>query len=125
MDITLLLLLFMLIEYFESKWQKADTIHNLLLNNYAIYNKNLFAYFLLNSSFIYSIFLTIYLNNYSFLMISIVSLKFFDILFKISIMQKISQDISLDTIIPNLKIGFTLRYLNLIIYPLSFYLSLL
>ncbi|MGB5793237.1 hypothetical protein [Poseidonibacter sp.] len=124
MDIISLFILFIVIEYFESKWQKADNIHNLLLNNYSIYKQNIFLYFLLNSSFIYSIFLTIYLNNYTFLMISIVAVKFFDILFKISIMQKISKNIDLNEIIPNIPMGFTFRYLNLFIYPLSFLASI-
>ncbi|MFA9374751.1 MAG: hypothetical protein ACERKK_11415 [Poseidonibacter sp.] len=124
MDIISLFLLFIVIEYFESKWQKADNIHNLLLNNYSIYKQNIFLYFLLNSSFIYSIFLTIYLNNYTFLMISIVAVKFFDILFKISIMQKISKNIDLNEIIPNIPMGFAFRYLNLFIYPLSFLASI-
>ena len=124
MDIISLFLLFIVIEYFESKWQKADNIHNLLLNNYSIYKQNIFLYFLLNFSFIYSIFLTIYLQNYTFLMTSIVAIKFLDILFKITIMQKITKNIKLDEIIPNIEMGFTLRYLNLIIYPLSFLASI-
>lgn len=124
MDIISLLLIFIAIELFESNWQKSNDLHGLLANNYSIYKQNIFLYFLLNASFIYSIFLVIYLQNNSFWMLSIVGIKFLDIAFKLTIMQKISNGINLDEIMPNIPMGPMLRYLNAILYPLIFIFAL-
>ncbi len=121
MDILLtLFFLFIAIELFESNWQKSETLYGLLSNNLVIFNKSIFLYFLLNTGFIYSIFLTIYLNNYNFLMLSIVGIKFFDIALKLSLIQKLNQGIYLEEIVPNIKITPILRYFNVIAYPTTF-----
>lgn len=88
MDIISLFLIFIAIEIFESNWQKSDTLHGVIYNNYTIYKKSILLFFLLNLSFIYSIFLVIYLQNNSFLMLSIVGVKFLDISLKLTIMKK-------------------------------------
>lgn len=124
MDIISLFFIFIAIELFESNWQKSETLYGLLTNNYSIYRTNILLFFLLNASFIYSIFLIIYLKNSSFLMLSIVGIKFLDIAFKINIMTKMSKGISLEEIMPNIKVGFALRYLNTIVYPISFLITL-
>lgn len=120
MDIFSLFLIFIAVELFESNWQKSDTLYELLANNYKIYKSNLFIYFLLNTGFLYSIFLVIYLQNNSFLMLSIVGVKFLDIVFKLNIMSKISQDFPLENILPNIKMNLVFRYINVLIYPILF-----
>lgn len=120
MDIISLFFIFIAIELFESNWQKSPSLHGLLANNYSIYKTNIILYFCLNASFIYSIFLIMYLQNNSFWMLSIVSIKFLDIAFKISIMQKISNGITLDEIMPDIPMGYLLRYMNAILYPVTF-----
>jgi len=124
MDILSLFFIFIAIELFESNWQKSESLHGLLNNNYSIYRTNILLFFLLNASFIYSIFLIIYLQNNTFLMLSIVGIKFIDIAFKISIMSKISKGIHLDEIMPNIKVGLILRYLNAIVYPITFLIAM-
>lgn len=123
MEIISFFLIFIAIELFESNWQKSDTLHGMLQNNYSIYRQNIFLFFLLNPSFIYSIFLVIFLNNTSFLLLSIVGIKFLDIAFKLNIMSKITEGIPLDEIIPNIQVSKLFRYMNVIIYPLTFLLS--
>lgn len=120
MDIFSLFLIFIAVELFESNWQKSDTLHGLIANNYKIYNSNLLIYFILNAGFIYSVFLVTYLQNTSFWMLSIVGIKFLDIAFKLNIMTKISQGFSLDEIMPNVKMNFAFRYMNAFIYPITF-----
>lgn len=120
MDIFSLFLIFIAVELFESNWQKSDTLYGLLANNYKIYKSNLLIYFILNAGFIYSVFLVIYLQNNSFWMLSIVGIKFLDIAFKLNIMTKISQGFSLEDIMPNVKMNFIFRYMNAVIYPLTF-----
>ena len=123
MDIISLFLIFIAIEIFESNWQKSDTLYGLLFNNYTIYKTNIFLFFLLNFSFIYSIFLVIYLQNNSLLMLSIVGVKCLDIVFKINIMSKISNNIPLEEIMPNIDMNLFFRYMNAILYPLTFLMA--
>jgi len=120
MDIITCFFIFIAIELFESNWQKSSTLHGILLNNYRVYRYNIFLFLTMNLSFIYSIFLVIYLQNNSFWMLSIVGIKFLDIAFKLNIMSRLANDISLDEIIPNIKIGMVFRYMNAVIYPLTF-----
>ncbi|RXK11782.1 hypothetical protein CP965_11405 [Halarcobacter mediterraneus] len=123
MEIISFFLIFVAIELFESNWQKSDTLHGMLQNNYSIYRQSIFLFFLLNPSFIYSIFLVIFLNNTSFLLLSIVGIKFLDISLKLNIMSKITEGTPLEEIIPNIQVSKLFRYLNVIIYPLTFILS--
>jgi len=115
--------IFVAIEIFESNWQKSDTLHGLIYNNYSVYKKNILLFLFLNPSFIYSIFLVIYLHNNSFLMLSIVGMKFLDISLKLNMMKKIDNNINLEEVIPNIKMGFIYRYINVLVYPLSFLMS--
>ncbi|WP_072682526.1 hypothetical protein [Arcobacter sp. LA11] len=124
MDIISLFFIFVAIELFESNWQKSETLYGLLSNNYSIYRTNILLFFLLNASFIYAIFLTIYLQNNSFLLLSIVGIKFLDIAFKINIMTKMSNDIPLEEVMPNIPMNFFFRYMNVIIYPITFLIAL-
>lgn len=120
MDLISLFFIFIAVELFESNWQKSDDLYGLLLNNYAVYKKGILLFLFLNFSFIYSIFLTIYLQNNSFLMLSIVGLKFLDISFKLNLMTKISENIPLNEMMPNIKMNLFFRYMNALIYPITF-----
>ena len=121
MDLILLLIIFISLELFESNWQKADSLHGLILNNFYLYQKNLLVYFSFHISFIYTIFLCFYLNNFSFWMSSILIVKFLDISFKLSMLKKLSQGEEIMNVMPmNIKMTPIFRYMNVIIYPLSF-----
>lgn len=121
MEILSLFLIFVALEFFESKWQKSDTLYGLLNNNFQIFQKNIFLYFLLHVTFFYTIFVSFYLNNFSFWMSSILIIKFLDISFKLSLMKKLSNGTNIEEIIPfNMTMIPILRYMGVIIYPLSF-----
>lgn len=121
MDLFSLFLIFISVEFFESNWQKSDSIHGLITNNYKIYQKSIFLYFTLHLSFFYTIFVSMYLNNFSFWMSSILVIKFLDIAFKLNMMQKISKGSSVEEVMPiNIKMTPLFRYMNVLIYPLSF-----
>ena len=121
MKILSLFLIFVTLEFFESKWQKSDTLYGLLNNNFQIFQKNIFLYFLLHVTFFYTIFVSFYLNNFSFWMSSILIIKFLDISFKLSLMKKLSNGTNIEEIIPfNMTMVPILRYMGVIIYPLSF-----
>ena len=121
MDLIYLLLIFIAVELFESNWQKADSLYGLIANNFKIYQKNIFLYFTLHLSFFYTIFVSLHLSNFSFWMSSIIVIKFLDIAFKLSMMKKISQGASLEEVMPiNTKMTPLFRYMNVLLYPLSF-----
>ncbi len=121
MDLLLLLIIFVILEFFESNWQKSDTLHGLLLNNFYLYQKNIFLYFTFHISFFYTIFLSFYLNNFGFWMSSILIIKFLDISFKLSMMKKLSNGQELINVMPmNINMTSIFRYMNVLIYPLSF-----
>lgn len=126
MNSIFLLAFFIALELFESNWQKADSLYGILKNNYLVYKRSIFLYFILNSTFIYAIFLSVYLNNFGFWMGSIIILKFFDIAFRLHIMKKIDNDESIKELIPvDFKMNIYLRYINVVIYPLAFTFALM
>ena len=121
MVIFLLLIIFIALEFFESSWQKSDTLYGFLNNNFLLFKKNIFLYFIFHISFIYSIFISFYLNNFSFWMSSIFIVKFIDISFKLSIMRKLLNGMSIEEIIPmNINMSPVFRYFNIVVYPLTF-----
>lgn len=121
MDIISLFFIFIAVELFESNWQKSDDLYGLINNNFLVFNKNIFLYFCLHLSFFYTIFLSFYTNNFGFWISSIFILKFLDISFKLSMMKKLSNGSSIEEIMPmNIKMTPLYRYMNVLIYPLSF-----
>ena len=121
MDTFLLLFIFILLEFFESTWQKSDTLYGYLHNNFLVFRKNIFLYFIFHITFLYTIFLSFYLSNFTFWMCSIFIIKFLDLSLKLSIMKKLLNNISIEMIIPmNIKMSAFFRYFNVIVYPLTF-----
>jgi hypothetical protein len=121
MDFISLLLIFIALELFESTWQKSDSLFGFLNNNFNFFRKNIFIYFLLHLTFFYTIFLSFYYNNFAFWMSSIFIVKFADISFKLYIMKKLSNGDLIEEIIPmNIPMTPSLRYFNVVIYPLIF-----
>ena len=121
-----LIIIFIALEIFESNWQKADKFYGVIKNNYIVYKKSIFLFILLNPTFIFSIYLAISLNHYSFLMNMIIVLKFVDISFRLNLCKKIDNDEDISSLIPvNIEYNLVYRYINVLIYPGTFFLSLL
>ena len=125
-SLLILLVFFTSLEIFESNWQKSDTFYGVIKKNYKVYEKSIFLYFFLNPTFYFSIYLSIKFNNFSFLMSSIVLMKFIDICFRLFLMNKIKNDEDITFIIPmDMRYTFVIRYFNVLLYPTIFFLSLL
>jgi len=119
-NIYILISVLIFLELFESTWQKAPNLYGMMNNNYVIFQKNIFTYFLLNPTFIYSMFLAFYLNLFNFWMSSIIVMKFVDISFRLHIITKMGQGIELNQILPlDINMNNYFRYLNAVIYPLT------
>ena len=70
--------------------------------------------------------LAISLNNYGFLMNMIIILKFVDISFRLNLCKKIDNNEDISTLIPiDIEYNLVYRYINVLIYPGTFFLSLL
>ena len=120
-----LLLFFIALELFESNWQKSDSFYGVIKNNYQIYDKNIFLFILLNPTFFFSIYLAMKFGNFTFLMSSIIVLKFMDISFRLFLLKKIQNDDDINYLVPlDIKYTFFIRYFNVILYPSTFLLSL-
>jgi len=121
----LLIIIFISLEIFESNWQKADSFYGVIKNNYQIYSKSIFLFFILNPTFIFSLYLAYTLNNFTFLMNTLIVLKFADISFKLHLMKKIQDDEEMSSLIPfDIPYNTMLRYINVILYPGIFILSI-
>lgn len=121
MDLISLLLIFIALEFFESSWQKSDSLYGLIYNNFCLFKKNILLYFVFHITFFYTIFVSLYLNNFTFWMSSILVIKFLDISFKLSMMKKLNSGLEINQVMPlNIKMTPLFRYMNVIIYPLSF-----
>ncbi len=120
-ELLIFLIIFIGLELFESNWQKADTLYGIIRNNYQVYQKSLLLYFFANPTFIYIIFLSFYLNNFTFWLNFLVIAKFVDISFRLYLLQIIDRDESISTIIPiDMDMNNYLRYINVVIYPIIF-----
>jgi hypothetical protein len=125
MNILSLFLIFVALEFFESKWQRSDTLYGIINNNFFIFKKNIFLYFFLHLTFFYTIFLSFYLNNFGFYLSTILIIKFLDISFKLILMQKLSIGKKIEEIISiDIKMTLIFRYMNVLIYPLTFLFSI-
>ncbi len=121
MDLVHLLIIFAAVELFESNWQKHDTLYGLIYNNFLIYQKNIFFYFILHISFFYALAVAIYLNNFGFWMSSIIVIKFLDMAVKLNMMQKLGAGVDIKEVMPmNIKMTNLFRYFNVVLYPFCF-----
>ncbi len=109
--------LFLAFELFESNWQKSDSLYGVVSNNYNIYKKSMLLFFVMNPSFIFSLYLAIGLYDFGFWMSFIVILKFADIATRLMMFKKIDNDEDISSILPvDIPMNIYLRYLNLAIY---------
>ena len=121
MEIISYFLIFVAIELFESNWQRSDTLFGIVHNNFLIFRKNIFIYFILHPSFFYTIYLSFNFNNFGFLMSSILILKFLDISFKLTLMKNLNDGKEISELLQvNINITPFFRYFNVIAYPLTF-----
>ena len=116
-DLIFLFSLFLALELFESNWQKSDSLYGVIANNYKVYKKSIYLYFLMNPSFFYAIYLSMTLNNFGFWMSLIIVLKFADIATRLSILSKIDRDEDISNVLPlDIPMNIYFRYMNLFIY---------
>ena len=109
--------LFFALELFEANWQHSKTLYGILENNYKIYKKSVFLYFLMNPTFFFSLYITISYNIFNIYMDIVIVLKFLDIAFRLNLMKKITNNEDIKRIIPfNIDMSGLMSYINVVLY---------
>ena len=85
----LFILILIILELFESWWQRSDTMVGVLAKGYHYYQKSIFLFLLMHPSFYFIVFVILTTHILNGWMVTILLLKSVDILFKITMMQNI------------------------------------
>jgi hypothetical protein len=115
-DIYTLTLIYLLLELFETQWQKAGTLVGMLENMYAKFRGNVLLFLLLHPTFYFTIYLAM-ITDYSAEILLVLFIKTFDIATKIILMvqvfekQEVSQELGqvllapLNKLMPYIGVG--------------------
>jgi len=85
---TLVAILAML-ELFEAYIQRADTLYGVMEKLYSWYSKSIFAFFLIHPAFYFTLFVVIVTDVLNIYMILLLTIKVFDLFYKIELIKKI------------------------------------
>jgi hypothetical protein len=99
MDNALLLTsLLLFLELFEAFMQRSGTLYGVMENLYSWYRKSIFLFFLMHPAFYFILFVVIATDTLNIYMIAILTLKIFDLFYKLELIKKIfiKQDVPQD-----------------------------
>ncbi len=90
MDNTLsLTAMLVLLELFEALMQRSGTLYGVMEKLYGWYRKSIFFFFLMHPAFYFILFVVIATNTLNIYMIAILTLKIFDLFYKLELIRKI------------------------------------
>ena len=128
-NILIFVAILIVLELSEAAMQRADTLYGVMEKLYVWYKKSIFAFFLIHPSFYFVLLVVIATDVLNIYMILILTLKIFDLFYKIELIktifikQNVPTDLSamLDWPIPSwfFLIGVTL-YPPLLFYALGY-----
>jgi len=79
----------MLLELFEAMIQRSETLYGVMQKLYGWYQKSIFLFFLVHPAFYFTLFVVILTDRLNFYMILILSMKIFDLFYKLTLIKKI------------------------------------
>ncbi len=124
----MLFICMVLVEAFEFFWQKGESIREYMQNLFNIYQKGVIYFASLHASFIFILFCIFGLNLTSFYAYLIASIKFFDIAFKIHLLNRIDKGLPLggyeEIITQDAKLSNMSKLISSSTYLFLFYLAL-
>jgi len=94
------IIILIFLELFEAFMQRSETLYGVLKNLYSWYQKSIFFFFLMHPTFYFILFIVIDTDILNVYMIMILTLKIFDMFYKIELIktifikQKISADLA-------------------------------
>jgi len=99
-NVLLFIVILVMLELFEAYMQRADTLYGVMEKLYVWYSKSIFAFFLIHPAFYFTLFVVIVTDILNIYMILLLTLKVFDLFYKIELIktifikQKIPADLS-------------------------------
>jgi len=78
-----------LLELFEALMQRSDTLYQVIEKLYQWYRKSIFLFFLIHPTFYFILFVIIATDTLNFYMIAILTLKIFDLFYKLELMKSL------------------------------------
>ncbi len=99
MDNALLLTAMLLfLELFEALMQRSGTLYGVMEKLYGWYRRSIFLFFLMHPAFYFILFVIVATNTLNIYMIAILTLKTFDLFYKLELIKKIfiKQDVPQD-----------------------------
>ena len=124
-EIIIYVFVLVLFEIYESSWQMGSSMQQIIANIYTQYKKGLLSFFFHHPSFIYSLYVGMKFDLSNFWFLTLLSLKFFDIAFKLVVAQKIDEN-RLNEVLPielTTPIPKWMGFMNVLIYPVMLYLA--
>lgn len=114
------------LEFFESSWQKDSTLGGMVQKAYEFYSKNIFLFFMMHPGLYLLVFIAVLTSNYSLWILFPIMIKATDIVFKISMLDKIENDKLSDEykVILSQPIPNYMFYIPIVLYPTFLYLGL-
>ena len=88
-NIFTLVAILVMLELFEAYLQRADTLYGVMEKLYAWYSKSIFAFFLIHPAFYFTLFVVIVTDILNIYMILLLTLKVFDLFYKIELIKTI------------------------------------
>ncbi|KYJ86308.1 hypothetical protein [Sulfurovum riftiae] len=101
MDNALLLTsMLVFLELFEALMQRSGTLYGVMEKLYGWYSKSIFLFFLMHPAFYFILFVVVATNTLNIYMIAILTLKIFDLFYKLELIKKIfiKQDVPQDLV---------------------------
>ena len=121
----LLIFIYLVLEYYEIHWQKADSMMKMLLRMYEPYQKSPLLFFVMHPTYYYIIFLLLAMDEHTVLL-AMLFIKTFDIAAKVLLIQqvfekrKLSHEMSLMLLTP---LHPLMPYIGLVVYPPFIYMA--
>jgi hypothetical protein len=121
----LIIFIYLILEFYEIWWQKADSIMGMLIRMFKYYKKSSILFFIMHPTYYYTIFLLLAINEKNALL-AMLFIKTIDIVTKILLMQQVfekrqlSHEMSLMLLAP---LHPLMPYIGVLIYPPFIYVA--
>ena len=119
------IVLYILLEFYEVQWQKAETIMGMLAQMYQWYHKSIFLFLIMHPTFYFGVWF-VFATHYNPYAVALLLFKSADIITKIILIKKVfidrelSEEFALSLFTP---IGPYLPYMGLLLYPFFIYMA--
>ena len=88
-NILMFVVILAMLEFFEVYMQRSETLYGVMEKLYVWYSKSIFAFFLIHPAFYFTLFVAIVTDVMNIYMILLLTLKVFDLFYKIELIKKI------------------------------------